>query len=65
MTTMICLPTAWLRVTRSDDVIGKHVAVHHVMVGRERGEHDFYYLWELGVCLRSAGSFDLDRMRFA
>ncbi|MFC6840555.1 hypothetical protein [Xanthomonas theicola] len=51
-------------------MIGKHGAIHRddgavVMVGRERGERDFFYLRELGGRLRSAGSFDLDRMRFA
>ncbi len=35
------------------------------MVGRKRGERDFFYLRELGGRLQSAGSFDLDRMRFA
>ncbi|KLD76825.1 helicase SNF2 [Xanthomonas hyacinthi] len=49
--------------------VDKSLAAHRdygpvFMVGRKRGERDFFYLRELGGRLQSAGSFDLDRMRF-
>jgi len=49
--------------------MGKHGAVHRddgavFMVASERGERGFFSLPQLGECLQSAGSFDLDRMRF-
>ncbi|MBD7924102.1 hypothetical protein JR064_07300 [Xanthomonas sp. CFBP 8703] len=51
-------------------MIGKHGAVHRdggavFMVASERGEREFFSLPKLGECLQNAGSFDLDRMRFA
>ncbi len=49
--------------------VEKSTAIHRdygavFMVGRKRGERDFFYLRELGGRLQSAGLFDLDRMRF-
>ncbi|PPT75605.1 helicase SNF2 [Xanthomonas arboricola pv. populi] len=49
--------------------VDKSAAIHReygavFMVGRKRGERDFFYLRELGGRLERAGSFDLDRMRF-